>query len=210
MRAGVRAGVPYGIASFALAFSFGVVARPVMGPIAPIVMSVIVFAGSAQFAALAVISAGGSPVAAIIAGALLNLRFVPMGIAIAPWLREKAFGRAIRAQAIVDASWAMSHQGEGRYDPDFLLGATIPQYPMWVLGTVAGVLIGPSLDAKALGLDAILPTFFFGLLLAELGKPHAKLVAGLGAVVAAVLIPLTPAGIPIVAASLVALVGLGR
>ncbi len=210
VRAGVRAGVPFGIAGFALAFSFGVVARPVMGPIAPIVMSVIVFAGSAQFAALAVISAGGSPVAAIIAGALLNLRFVPMGIAIAPWLREKAFGRALRAQAIVDASWAMSHQGEGRYDPDFLLGATIAQYPMWVLGTVAGVLIGPSLDAKALGLDAILPTFFFGLLIAELGKPHAKLVAALGAVIAAVLIPLTPAGIPIVAASLVALVGLHR
>ncbi|HEV3055543.1 MAG TPA: AzlC family ABC transporter permease [Solirubrobacteraceae bacterium] len=210
LRVGVRAGVPYGIAGFALSFSFGVVARPVMGPIAPIVMSVIVFAGSAQFAALAVISAGGSPVAAIVAGALLNLRFVPMGIAIAPWLRENAFGRAIRAQAIVDASWAMSHQGEGRYDPDFLLGATIAQYPMWVLGTVAGVLIGPSLDAKALGLDAILPTFFFGLLIAELGKPHAKLVAALGAVVAAVLIPLTPAGIPIVAASLVALVGLRR
>jgi predicted branched-subunit amino acid permease len=104
----------------------------------------------------------------------------------------------------------MSHQGEGRYDPDFLLGATIAQYPMWVLGTVAGVLIGPSLDAKALGLDAILPTFFLGLLIAELGKPHAKLVAALGAVVAAVLIPLTPAGIPIVAASLVALVGLRR
>ncbi len=210
LRAGFRAGVPFGIAGFALAFSFGVVARPVMGPIAPIVMSVIVFAGSAQFAALAVISAGGSPIAAIIAGALLNLRFVPMGIAIAPWLREKAFGRAIRAQAIVDASWAMSHRGEGRYDPDFLLGATIAQYPLWVLGTVAGVLIGPSLDAKALGLDAILPTFFFGLLLAELGKPQGKLVAALGAVIAAVLIPSAPAGIPIVAASLVALLGLRR
>ena len=209
-RAGIRAGVPFAIAGFALSFSFGVVARPVMGPVAPIVMSTIVFAGSAQFAALAVISAGGGPVAAIIAGALLNLRFVPMGIAIAPWLREKAFGRAIRAQAIVDASWAMSHQGDGRYDPDFLLGATIPQYPMWVLGTVAGVLIGPSLDAKALGLDAILPTFFFGLLLAELSKPQAKLVAALGAAVAAVLIPLSPAGIPIVAASVVALIGLRR
>jgi 4-azaleucine resistance transporter AzlC len=210
LRAGIRAGVPFGIAGFALAFSFGVVARPVMGPVAPIVMSVIVFAGSAQFAALAVISAGGGPIAAIIAGTLLNLRFVPMGIAIAPWLRERTLGRAIRAQAIVDASWAMSHQGEGRYDPDFLLGATVAQYPLWVLGTVAGVLIGPSLDAKALGLDAILPTFFFGLLMAELSKPQGKLVAALGAAIAAVLIPLTPAGIPIVAASLVALLGRRR
>jgi 4-azaleucine resistance transporter AzlC len=193
-----------------LSFSFGVVARPVMGPVAPIVMSVIVFAGSAQFAALAVLAAGGGAVAAIIAGALLNLRFVPMGIALAPWLREKALGRALRAQAIVDASWAMAHQGEGRYDPDFLLGATIAQYPAWVAGTVIGVVVGPVLNYKTLGLDAILPAFFLGLLMAELKKPNAKLVAALGAVAAALLTPLTPAGVPIIAASAVALVGLKR
>jgi 4-azaleucine resistance transporter AzlC len=210
LRAGFRAGVPYALAGCTLSFSFGVVARPVMGPIAPIVMSVIVFAGSAQFAALAVLAAGGGAIAAIIAGALLNLRFVPMGIAIAPWLREGPFGRALRAQAIVDASWAMSHQGEGRYDPDFLLGATLPQYPMWVLGTVIGVIVGPSLDANSLGLDAILPAFFFGLLLTELPKPKAKLVAACGACVAAALTPLTPAGVPIIAASLAALLGLRR
>jgi 4-azaleucine resistance transporter AzlC len=209
-RAGVRAGIPFALAGGALAFSFGVVARPVMGPVAPCVMSAIVFAGSAQFAALAVIAAGGGAVAAIVAGALLNLRFVPMGIAIAPWLRERALGRAVRAQAIVDASWAMAHMGEGRYDPDFLLGATAPQYPSWVLGTILGVIVGPALDAKALGLDAILPAFFFGLLMAELRKPKGKLVAALGAVTAAVLTPITPPGIPIVVASLAALAGIRR
>jgi 4-azaleucine resistance transporter AzlC len=208
LRAGFRAGIPFALAGCALSFSFGVVARPVMGPVAPIVMSVIVFAGSAQFAALAVIAAGGGAVAAIVAGALLNLRFVPMGIAIAPWLREGPLGRALRAQAIVDASWAMSHLGEGRYDPDFLLGATVAQYPMWVLGTIVGVVIGPVLDAKALGLDAILPAFFFGLLMTELKKPHAKLVAALGALLAAVLTPLTPPGVPIIVASLSVVVGL--
>jgi 4-azaleucine resistance transporter AzlC len=181
-----------------------------MGPVAPIVMSVIVFAGSAQFAALAVLSAGGGAVAAIVAGALLNLRFVPMGIAIAPWLRERALGRAFRAQAIVDASWAMAHLGEGRYDPDFLLGATLAQYPTWVIGTVIGVIVGPALDAKALGLDAILPAFFFGLLMAELPKPQAKLVAALGAATAAVLTPLAPPGVPIIAASAAVLIGLRR
>jgi 4-azaleucine resistance transporter AzlC len=210
LRAGFRAGVPFALAGGALSFSFGVVARPVMGPVAPIVMSVIVFAGSAQFAALAVLAAGGGAVAAIVAGALLNLRFVPMGIAIAPWLREGPLGRALRAQAIVDASWAMSHLGEGRYDPDFLLGATLSQYPTWVLGTVIGVLVGPVLDAKALGLDAILPAFFVGLLMSELHKPNAKLVAALGALLAAVLTPLTPPGVPIIAASLSVVVGLWR
>ena len=61
--------------------------------------------------------------------------------------------------------------GGGQYDPDFLLGATLAQYPTWVLGTVAGVLVGPALDAKALGLDALLPAFFFCLLVAEVRKP---------------------------------------
>lgn len=210
IRAGFRAGIPFGVAGFALALTFGVIARPVMGPVAPIVMSVVVFAGSAQFASLAVLASGGGAIAAIIAGALLNLRFVPMGIAIAPWLRERALGRALRAQAIVDASWAMSHLGEGQYDPDFLLGATLAQYPTWVLGTVAGVLVGPALDAKALGLDALLPAFFFCLLVAEVRKPGAKLVAALGAGLAALLTPIAPPGVPIMVASLAVFVGLRR
>ncbi len=53
--AGARAGVPFALASLIVGLSFGVLARPVMGPTAAIVMSIIVFAGSAQFAALAVL-----------------------------------------------------------------------------------------------------------------------------------------------------------
>jgi 4-azaleucine resistance transporter AzlC len=209
--AGVRAGVPYALAGALLAFSFGVLARPVMGPVAPIVMSVVVFAGSAQFAALAVLAAGGGAPAAILAGVLLNLRFVPMGIAIAPSLTQRVLGRAARGQALVDASWAMAHRGGGRFDTDFLLGATLAQYPAWVAGTALGVVLGSDIGhPKALGLDAIFPAFFFALLLAELPKPRAKLAAGLGAAIAVVLTPIAPAGVPIIAASLAALVGLRR
>ena len=86
-RAGMRAGVPYAAAGLLLAISFGVLAQPVMGNVAPIVMSALLFAGSAQFAATAVLGAGGGVVAAIAAGILLNLRYVPMGIALAPSLR---------------------------------------------------------------------------------------------------------------------------
>jgi 4-azaleucine resistance transporter AzlC len=208
---GARAGLPYALAGSLLAFSFGVLARPVMGPAAAIVMSVVVFAGSAQFAALAVLAAGGGALPAIVAGVLLNLRFVPMGIAIAPSMAQRALGRAVRGQAIVDASWAMAHRGEGRFDTDFLLGATLVQYPAWVAGTVLGVLLGSAIgDPKALGLDAIFPAFFLGLLMAELPKPRAKLAAALGAAIAVLLTPIAPAGVPIIAASLAALVGLRR
>ncbi len=200
--AGLRAGVPYGAASLLLGLSFGVLARPLMGPAATIVMSTIVFAGSAQFAALAVLSAGGGAAAAIVAGMLLNLRFVPMGIAIAPSLRGGPLGRALRGQAIVDASWALANRGGGRFDIEYLLGSTLAQYPAWVGGTVLGVLAGGLIgNPRSLGLDAIFPAFFLGLLVAEMRRPQARPVAALGAVIALVLIPLTPAGVPIIVAA---------
>jgi 4-azaleucine resistance transporter AzlC len=208
---GMRVAVPYAIASGLTGVSFGVLARPVMGPAATIVMSVIVFAGAAQFAALAVLSAGGGAVPAIVAGILLNLRFVPMGIAIAPWLAGGALGRALRGQALIDASWALAHRGEGRFDTRLLLGSTIAQYPAWVLGTIAGVILGASIrDPNTFGLDAIFPAFFLGLLLNELRRPGAPRVAAVGAAIALVLVPLTPAGLPIIAAALAVVVGLRR
>jgi predicted branched-subunit amino acid permease len=194
------------MASLLLGLSFGVLARPVMGALPAIVMSVVVFAGSAQFAALAVLSAGGGTVAAIVAGILLNLRFVPMGIAIASSLNQRAVGRALRGQALVDASWALSNRGDGRFEVALLVGSTLAQYPAWVLGTVAGVLAGGAIgDPKSLGLDAIFPAFFLGLLVIEL---QARLVSALALVIAIVLIPVAPAGVPIIAASLAALAGL--
>ena len=208
--AGLRAGLPYGAASLLLGLSFGVLARPLMGPLATIVMSTIVFAGSAQFAALAVLSAGGGAAAAIVAGMLLNLRFVPMGIAIAPSLRVGPLGRALRGQALVDASWALANRGGGRFDIDFLLGSTLAQYPAWVGGTVVGVLAGGLIgNPRTLGLDAIFPAFFLGLLVAELRRPRARPVAALGAVIALVLTPLTPAGVPIIVAAAAVFVAAG-
>jgi predicted branched-subunit amino acid permease len=64
--------MPFGIAVFAISVSFGVLARPLMGLVAPIVMSIVVFSGAAQFGALAVLLAGGSTGAAIAAGVLLR------------------------------------------------------------------------------------------------------------------------------------------
>lgn len=65
LRRGIRAGMPLALPVFALGVSFGVLARPVIGSVAPIAMSAIVFAGGAQFAALSVLAAGGASEAAI-------------------------------------------------------------------------------------------------------------------------------------------------
>jgi branched chain amino acid efflux pump len=208
---GARAGLPLGLAGLLLGVSFGIVAEPVMGHVAPIVMSAIVFAGAAQFAATAVLADGGGAAAAIVAGILLNLRFVPMGIAIAPSLRVRAHARAAAGQGLVDASWAIAHRGGGIYDVPFMLGATLVQYPAWVAGTVIGVLAGNVIgDPADLGLDAIFPAFFLALLVNELRDGTSIGAAAIGAGLALALTPFVPPGIPVLAASAGAALGLVR
>ena len=202
VRAGMRRGVPFGVAVFAIAISFGVLARPTMGSVAPIVMSVIVFSGAAQFGALAVLSAGGGAGTAIAAGALLNARYLAMGMALAPSLQGGPLSRAGFAMTTVDASWASASRGDGTFDPWYMAGVSAPQYVGWVVGTMIGVLIGPGLgDPRSYGLDALFPAFFVALLFEEArGTPRLSAAAG-GAAIALALIPFVPPGVPILAAT---------
>jgi branched chain amino acid efflux pump len=206
---GLRAGVPVGAAGLLIGLSFGVLAQPVMGSVAPVVMSAFLFAGSAQFGSLAVLAAGGGAVPAIVAGLLLNARFLPMGIAYAPSLEGSPARRALEGQAVVDASWAMANRGGGRFDRDFMVGATLVQYVCWVSGTALGVALGDAIgDPKNLGLDALFPAFFLALLVPELRNRTYVGVAVAAAALTLVLIPLTPPGVPVLAACSIALVGL--
>ena len=188
-RSGLRAGLGFGAAAFVVGISFGVVAEPVMGSVAPIVMSAVVFAGASQFGATAVLISGGDAATAIATGAMLNARFLPMGV----------------------AAQSAPAQREGGFDREVLLGGTLPQYPGWVLGTAVGVLFGGALgDPETLGLDAIFPAFFVGLLVAELSRPHAVAAVLIGGAIALALTPLLPPGLPVLLASTAALIGLRR
>ena len=125
---GMRLGIPFALAGGLVALSFGVVARDVgLSAIAAIVMSAIVFAGSAQFAAVAILAAGGGVAAAIGAGALMNSRFLMMGVALAPSLPGRALWRAAQGQTVVDASWALASRGDGTFDRWLLFGSSAVQ-----------------------------------------------------------------------------------
>src|SRR3954469_19564753 len=210
LREGLRAGLPFAVASGLLALSFGVVAQGAgLSAGAAIAMSAIVFAGSAQFTAIAILAQGGTVAAAVLAAALVNSRFLPMGVAIGPSLPGGALRRAAQGQAIVDASWGIAGRGDGTFDRWLLFGSTAVQYLGWVGGTVAGALGGNILgDPQRLGLDAVYPAFFLALLIDELTDRRSRIVAGLGALIALALVPLAPAGVPVLAASLAALLGL--
>jgi predicted branched-subunit amino acid permease len=197
--------------TLALGASFGVLAQPVMGSAAAIVTSILVCGGGAQFAALSVLAAGGGGGAAVAAGLLMNARFLPMGFAVAPALGGRPIVRAAQGQAIVDASFAVASRGDGSFDRDLLIGATLPQVAAWIAGTIVGVAGGAALtDPEALGLDAIFPAFYLVLLLEEARERRAIVAAALGALIALALMPFAPAGVPVIAAALAALIGLRR
>jgi 4-azaleucine resistance transporter AzlC len=211
-RAGVRAGVPFALAGFLLSLSFGVLAREAgLSAVAAIAMSAIVFSGSAQFTAIAIVSSGGGVGAAVGAAALMSSRFLPMGVALAPSLPGGPVKRAAQGQPVVDSSWALASRGDGTFDRWFLFGCSAIQYVTWVGGTAAGTLGGDFLgDPAKLGLDAVYPAFFLALLLGEVRAGRGRGAAALGALIAFALVPVAPPGVPILAASLGALVGLRR
>ena len=207
----MRKGLPLVLPTFALGISFGVLARPVMGPVAPVVMSVTVFSGAAQFAALTVLAAGGGVATAIVAGMLMNLRWLPMGLAVGPFLPGGPLKRVAQSMAIVDASFVLSSRGDGTYDRGVLIGASTAQGTAWIAGTAAGVIGAGALgDPMALGLDSIFVAFYAALLFEEARGRGPVAAAAVGGGLALALMPVAPAGVPVVAASLGALLGLKR
>ena len=210
--AGARASVPFVLATLVLGISFGVLARSLgWGVVAPIVFSIVAFSGSAQFAVAAVLGAGGGAVAAIVAAVLLNARFGPMGVAVAPYLKGGPIRRALEGQAVVDASWALASRGGGRFDREFMIGATIPQGVAWIAGTAIGAVSGDFIgNPERLGLDVIFPAFFLVLLMEGMRGRRAAAVALIGGALALILVPFTPPGVPVIAACAAALLGLRR
>jgi predicted branched-subunit amino acid permease len=205
----MRAALPLVVPTALIGASFGVAAvTSDWGTLAPIVMSAIVFSGAAQFAALTVLTAGGSVVTAIVAATLIASRFLAIGVALGPFMRGGPVRRALEGQAVVDASLILARTGEARYGVRRLMGATLPQYIGWTLGTVAGALAGDAIpDPQKLGLDALFPAFFLALVWGELGDRPAQVTAAVATLISVVLIPIAPPGIPVVAASLAVLAG---
>lgn len=206
---GAKAALPLSVPVLLLGVSFGALAQSLgWGWAAPIAASVFVFSGSAQFAVASVLGAGGGAGAAILAAGLMNARYLPMGIAVATSLHGGRLRRALEAQAVVDASWALARQPDGRFDRSMLIGATAPQFVAWVGGTAIGVLAGGAItDLERFGLDVLVPAFFLVLLLDELRTPRAVAAAALAAAVALVLVPVAPPGVPLLAGCAAALIG---
>lgn len=208
---GLRLGVGFGAAGFLLAVVYSATALDHGWSVTQVVtFSALTFSGSAQSAALTALSTTGSVAAAVVAAAMIVSRFVPLGLAVGPWLRGGRLRKAVEAQSIVDASWAAAHLGNGRFDRELLIGATIPQWVAWLTGTVVGVVLVPSASlVHTIGLDVAFPAFFLVLLLDEIRKSRrGPAVAVLAASCAGGLLLVVPPGIALIVPLFVALIGL--
>src|SRR3954453_11353355 len=195
---GIRKAVPLAVAVAVFGVSYGVLARDAgMGQVAPIVMSLTTFAGSAQFAVVSVLTAGGGVAAAVVAAILLNARYAPIGMSAAGALEGGTLKRTVEAQVVVDESWALSNRGGGRFDRRVLIGAGALLYTAWLAGTTLGVIGGDLIgDPKKLGLDAAFPALFLALLAGQIHSRLGALAALLGGGIALITIPFVKPGVP--------------
>jgi len=211
LRDGARVALPLAPGPFFFGLSFGVFAEAAgFSSAAAVVMSATSFAGSAQFAAASVLDAGGTVVAAIAAAVFLNARYAAMSVTVASIVPGGRLRRFLASQLIVDEAWALSGRS-GRFQWPILAGAGLLLYAFWVTSTALGTVVGGLLgDPNALGLDAAFAALFLALAFPYLRERRALQAAALAAAITLVLTPVSPAGVPIVAASTACLLGLKR
>ncbi|MFG3698469.1 AzlC family ABC transporter permease [Micromonospora sp. NPDC047620] len=200
--AAVRDVAAIGAAMVAVGASFGAVAVAAGLPgWAAVVMSVLVYAGGAQFMAVGLV-ATGSPLAAVLAGLLLNARHLPFGLALADSIGRPLWRRLLGSHLMTDeaTAFALARPAGGARRRAFWL-AGILLFLAWNVGTVLGVLAGGVVgDPAAFGLDAAFPAGLIALLLPALRDRDTRRVALAGAVLAVLATPLLPAGLPVLLA----------
>lgn len=183
--------------------SFGAIAVASGAPVwLPVVMSLLVFAGGAQFMAVGIVAAGGGPVAAVVAGLVLNARHLPFGLAIGDVLGRGPVARLIGSHLLIDetVAFALAQRDPARARAAYW-ACGVAMFGAWNVAVVAGALAGQSIgDPGAFGLDAAFPAALLALVLPKLADRATRRAALLGAAIALAATPFLPAGVPVLLA----------
>lgn len=203
----LRAAIGIGLYAAAFGASFGAVSvGSGLSVWQTVVLSLVLFSGASQFAFVGV-AAAGSPLAAIPAALLLGLRNGFYGVTLTQILQPKGLVRLWTAHFVIDETTAMATAREDARAGRMAFWATgLILFTLWQCGTLTGALVGASVDPSAFGLDAAAPAVFLALLWPALRTRRARLIAVGGGLVALLLIPIAPAGIPVIASAAVAVV----
>lgn len=166
-------------------------------------MSLLVFTGASQFAAVGVVSTGGSAVSAVGGALLLAARNSLYGMRLSDRLASAGWRRIPGAQLVTDESTAMAlAQDDPAASADAFWWTGVSLYLFWNLGSAVGVFIGDAIgDPSVWGLDAAFLASFVALLGPHLSTAPGRVAGLVGAAIAVVAVPFTPAGAPILLAA---------
>ncbi|WP_310962915.1 AzlC family ABC transporter permease [Nocardioides terrisoli] len=203
----VRQGLAVAVATGAYGVSFGAISvASGLDVWQTCALSLLVFTGASQYAMVGVIGSGGAPLSGALTGLLLGSRNMLYGLRLAPLLGLRGVRRILGAHVVIDESTAMSIN---RPTPDaarvgfWTTGVGI--FALWNLATLLGAVAGDQLgDPRRYGLDSAVGGAFLALLWPRLRNRRNLLTAVLGVAVALALVPITPPGVPVLAAAVVA------
>lgn len=171
-------------------------------------LSLLLFSGASQFAVVGIMGAGGSAVSAIATATLLGFRNALYGLQLAPILKVTGLKRIIASQITIDESTAVStlqSNDSDRKRAFYLTGFGV--YIFWNLFTFLGALGASAIgDPSVWGLDAAVPAAFCGLVWPRLKDKRLFLISACAIILALLLTPITPAGIPIITTVLLAII----
>jgi predicted branched-subunit amino acid permease len=205
----LRDAVAVGVAVGALGLSFGALSVLAGSSVAQAcALSLLMFSGASQFAVIGVLGAGGDALTGAATATLLGVRNSLYGLNLAGLLRVRGVRRLLGAQLVLDESSAMATARTTPRESRLAFWATgIAIFVCWNVATLAGALGAHVLpDPEALGLDVAAPAAFVALLLPRLRDRRLWTIGLAAAATALILVPVLPAGLPVLAAALVAVV----
>ncbi len=204
----MRDGIGVGVATGAYGVSFGALGIAAgLDVWQTCALSLLMFTGASQFAFVGVLASGGAPLSGAVTAVLLGVRNALYGMNLSALLGYRGWRRAAAAHLVLDESTAMAVTRETPEQARTGFVVTgVAVFVCWNLATLVGALAGRSIgDPRDFGLDAAVGAAFLALLWPRLQSPVDRVAAVLAVALALGLVPLTPAGVPVLAAALVAL-----
>ena len=177
----------------------------------PAALSVLVLAGASEFLFIGIVAAGGNPIAAALAGLLVNARHLPYGLALpdmtgpdmtSPGVPGRGWRRLLGSHVMNDESvvFALAQEDLPRKRAAYWacgLGVLL----CWPAGAVLGALLGGVIgNTNAFGLDAMFPAVILALIVPSLRDRATVRAALAGAAIALAAAPFLPAGLPVLLA----------
>ncbi|WP_442802515.1 AzlC family ABC transporter permease [Streptomyces sp. CB01635] len=203
----VRDALGVGVAVGLSGFAFGVTsAGSGLSALQTCALSLLVFTGASQFALVGAIAAGGNPLTAAAGAFFLGVRNSFYGLRLSQLLALPRVLRPFAAHWVIDETTAVSLAQPTRRSARIGFTVTgLTLYVLWNLTTLLGALGAEAIgDTDAWGLDAAGPAVFLALLAPMLRTSTERAVAGIAVVLGLGLLPVLPAGVPVLVAALAA------